>query len=101
MSKKRITIPVFIPHTGCPHCCVFCNQWRVTGSASQPDKESVVKTIEKYLSAVAPSVEKVELAFFGGSFTGIEPEVQEGYLAWIQAYIEKGVINSIRVSTRA
>jgi len=100
MSKKRITIPVFIPHTGCPHCCVFCNQWRVTGSTTQPDRESVVSTIGKYLSAVSPSVEKVELAFFGGSFTGIESEVQERYLSWIQPYINEGSISSIRVSTR-
>jgi len=100
MPKKRITIPVFIPHTGCPHCCVFCNQWRVTGSSSQPDREAVTATIEKYLSAVSPNVEKVELAFFGGSFTGIEPELQEKYLSWIQPYIENGAIRSIRVSTR-
>ncbi len=100
MSKKRITIPVFIPHIGCPHCCVFCNQWRVTGSSSQPNMPAVAAVIEKYLSAVSTSVEKVELAFFGGSFTGIEPELQERYLSWIQPYIEKGEISSIRVSTR-
>lgn len=100
MSKKRITIPIFIPHIGCPHRCIFCNQWRVTGSASQPDKESVINTIEKYLSAVSPSVERVELAFFGGSFTGISPDLQERYLSWIQPYIEKGAIRCIRVSTR-
>lgn len=100
MSKKRITIPVFIPHTGCPHCCVFCNQWRVTGSLSQPDRLSVAQTIDKYLLAVSPSVEKVELAFFGGSFTGIEQDIQERYLSWIQPYIEKGDISSIRISTR-
>lgn len=100
MPKKRITIPVFIPHTGCPHCCVFCNQWRVTGSSSQPDRGSVESTIEKYLSGVSPSVEKVELAFFGGSFTGIDVGLQERYLSWVQPYIEKGAIRSIRVSTR-
>jgi len=100
MPKKRITIPVFIPHTGCPHCCVFCNQWRVTGSASQPDKESVAKTIDRYLSAVPPSVQKIELAFFGGSFTGIDRELQERYLSWIQPYIKKRAISSIRLSTR-
>lgn len=100
MPKKRITIPVFIPHIGCPHCCIFCNQWRVTGSSAQPGKEPVEATIEKYLSAVSATVERVELAFFGGSFTGIDPELQERYLSWIQPYISNGAINSIRVSTR-
>jgi len=72
----------------------------VTGSSNQPDRSDVIATIETYLSAVSPSVKKVELAFFGGSFTGIEPELQERYLSWIQPYIKKGVISSIRVSTR-
>ncbi len=100
MSKRRITIPVFIPHTGCPHCCIFCNQWRVTGISAQPDRAAVEGTIRKYLSALSPSVERVELAFFGGSFTGIDPDLQEMYLSWIRPYIKSGAINSIRISTR-
>lgn len=62
--------------------------------------EAVEGTIRKYLSAVSPSVERVELAFFGGSFTGISPDLQEMYLLWIQPYIKSGAINSIRISTR-
>ncbi len=100
MSKKRITIPVFIPHTGCPHRCIFCNQWRVTGVSALPDRNSVENTIAKYLSKISPDIERVELAFFGGSFTGIEQNIQEQYLSWVKPYIEKGIISSIRVSTR-
>ena len=100
MSKKRITIPVFIPHSGCPHCCVFCNQWRVTGQSEKITPEALHGTIEKYLSAISESVEKIEIAFFGGSFTAIPSVEQEGYFSAVNSYIEKGIIDAVRVSTR-
>lgn len=100
MAKKRITIPVFIPHSGCPHACVFCNQWRVTGIESRQKPEEIHQIIEKYLSAVPSTVEKIEIAFFGGSFTAIPVQEQIGYLAAVQRYIDSGVIRSVRVSTR-
>ena len=31
MSKNYYIIPIFVPHEGCPHNCVFCNQVRITG----------------------------------------------------------------------
>jgi histone acetyltransferase (RNA polymerase elongator complex component) len=100
MSKQQITIPVFIPHSGCPHCCVFCNQWRVTGVSEKVTIESLHKTIESYLSAVHQTVKKIEIAFFGGSFTAIPPAEQIEYLSAVQPYIERGIINSLRISTR-
>jgi histone acetyltransferase (RNA polymerase elongator complex component) len=100
MSKKQITIPVFIPHSGCPHCCVFCNQWRVTGLSEKVTSDSVHKTIELYLSAAADTIGKVEIAFFGGSFTAIPQIEQIEYLRSVKPYIENGVIESVRVSTR-
>jgi len=100
MSKKQITIPVFIPHSGCPHCCVFCNQWRVTGLSEKVTSETVHKTIEKYLSATAQTVNKIEIAFFGGSFTAISQVEQIEYLEAVNSYIENGIISSVRISTR-
>lgn len=100
MSKQQITIPVFIPHSGCPHCCVFCNQWRVTGVSEKVTIESLHKTIESYLSAVPQTVKKIEIAFFGGSFTAIPSDEQIEYLSAVQPYIEQGIIHSVRISTR-
>lgn len=100
MSKKQITIPVFIPHSGCPHCCVFCNQWKVTGQSGRITSESLHQIIEKYLSAVPAAVEKIEIAFFGGSFTGIPDAQQIEYLSAVKHYIENGIIDSVRISTR-
>lgn len=100
MSKKQITIPVFIPHSGCPHCCVFCNQWRVTGLSEKVTSNDIHKTIERYLSDKPVSVEKIEIAFFGGSFTAIPLSEQIEYLSAANLYIERGIIDSVRISTR-
>ncbi len=42
----------------------------------------------------------VEIAFFGGSFTAIEPKVQEELLQTAYEYIKNGKVDSIRISTR-
>ena len=62
--------------------------------------ESIKKTIESYLSTAQNRVERIEIGFFGGSFTGIPPEYQKRYLSAIRPYIDNGLINSVRISTR-
>jgi len=99
MTKKRITIPIFIPHEGCPNSCVFCNQWRVTNTVEKVTPESIKNTVERYL-ATANRAEKIEVGFFGGSFTGIPLEYQKKYFSAIKPYIENGFIDSVRISTR-
>ena len=42
----------------------------------------------------------VEIAFFGGSFTAIEPKIQEELLQTAYEYIKTGKVDSIRISTR-
>ena len=49
MSKHYI-IPVFVPHLGCPHDCVFCNQKKITSSSTDITPKDVENTIEEYLS---------------------------------------------------
>jgi len=100
MPKKRITIPVFIPHSGCPHACVFCNQWSVTGVTEKNTSEALHETVEKYLSDIPGTIEKVEIAFFGGSFTAIPYNEQIEYLSAVEPYIKNGIISSVRISTR-
>ena len=43
---------------------------------------------------------KEKLLFFGGSFTGIEENLQEELLSVANKYIKSGKVDSIRVSTR-
>ena len=100
MSKKRkhINVPVFIPHLGCPNDCVFCNQRSISGKMKfEPD--SVIDEIEQTLSTVAYNTE-VEIAFFGGSFTGIDRQLMIRLLNIAQGYVDAGRVTSIRLSTR-
>ncbi len=42
----------------------------------------------------------VEIGFFGGNFTGIPLDDQEKYLQVAQPFLEKGIVQGIRLSTR-
>lgn len=98
--KKEYIIPIFVPHLGCPNACVFCNQAKITGKQKQVTKEEVKETIEKYLQNFKDKENKVEVAFFGGSFTAIEDKVQEELLNAAYEYVKQGKVDSIRISTR-
>ena len=71
MSEKYI-IPIFVPHLGCPNNCTFCNQKSISGQMKNVTGEEIRKTIEDFLKSFKNSETEKEIAFFGGSFTGIE-----------------------------
>lgn len=97
MTARRGIIPVFIPHLGCPHDCVFCNQRRISGALRPAAAQDVTREIEKGLShCQIPS----QLAFYGGSFTAIPVSEQLALLGAAQPYIRSGDLESIRLSTR-
>lgn len=100
MSKKHYIIPIFVPHLGCPHDCVFCNQVRITGLSTNVTHEYVQKTIEEHLNTFPKRDIFIEVAFYGGSFTGINKEIQKRLLSVPLEYKRKGKINAIRLSTR-
>ncbi len=100
MAKHQITIPVFIPHLGCAHRCIFCDQWSTTPAVSVPDPGSIDEIIRKYKPGVKKSVDRIELAFFGGSFTGIRKDIQESFLRCALRHLEANDIHGIRLSTR-
>ena len=97
--KKQYIIPIFVPHLGCPNDCVFCNQKSISGQTKQVTKEDVKNIIEEHLKYIKKD-SKVEVAFFGGSFTGIEEEKQEELLSTAYEYIKQKKVDSIRISTR-
>lgn len=98
--QNNYIIPIFIPHLGCPNDCTFCNQKSISGQAKQVTKMEVKDTIEEYLESFKDENAYKEVAFFGGSFTGIDKEKQEELLSVAYEYIKNKKINSIRVSTR-
>lgn len=96
MSHKNI--PVFIPHLGCPNDCVFCNQRKITEHQSF-DEDGVKDSIDEATATLLPG-DDAEIAFFGGSFTGIDRELMIRLLKLGYSYIEKGAVSSLRCSTR-
>jgi histone acetyltransferase (RNA polymerase elongator complex component) len=96
---RHINIPIFIPHMGCPNTCVFCDQRRISGACDPVATDNIRETIEKYLTT-SSSEDYLEIAFFGGSFTGIPRYQMMAYLDVAREYLEKGVVSSIRLSTR-
>lgn len=96
---KHYNIPIFIPELACPNRCIYCNQRHISGQLQAVKPEEIEQIIEQHLSTfIRPSF--VELAFFGGSFTGIDEKDMITYLKIVQPYIEKGEVKSIRISTR-
>ena len=89
-----------MPHKGCPFDCVFCNQKKITGNIKETTPDDVTKTIETYLKTLPCDDRNIEVAFFGGSFTGIPIDEQTALISRVRPYIEKGVIDGIRLSTR-
>lgn len=97
--NKHVNIPVFISHEGCPNDCVFCNQRKITAKANAMTLEEIADQIETYSSTLDDKT-YIELAFFGGSFTGIDARLQEKYLNLAAEYKRSGKIHAIRLSTR-
>ena len=99
MSAKAFILPVFVPHWGCPHACVFCNQRRISGAAMPARAEDVKKAIQE-AAAFLPKGGKRQLAFYGGSFTAIPVKEQEALLGAAKEALDRGEIDAVRLSTR-
>ncbi|MFB0506140.1 MAG: elongator complex protein 3 [Thermodesulfobacteriota bacterium] len=122
-SQRPCIIPIFVPHIGCPHQCVFCNQTSITGSTPSISSGSITEVINEISEKVAlrysqrfspvfqgspndqlraqrGNLRRREIAFYGGSFTGIEKKVQIQLLLAVQPLIQGGLIDTVRVSTR-
>ena len=96
--KKHRNIPIFVPHLGCPNTCVFCNQRKISG-CEKADFSSAEREIKEALATI-PAGTDVQIAFFGGSFTGIERGDMIYLLETAKKYIDEGRVESIRLSTR-
>lgn len=97
--KKHANIPVFIPHEGCPNACVFCNQCVITGEHEKADRD-IRPEIDAALESVSLPASDIQIAFFGGSFTGIDRSLMVRLLDDAYAYVRAGKVDSIRLSTR-
>ena len=109
--KKHYNIPIFITHSGCRNDCVFCNQKIITGQPESSGEKDIRETIEKFINYIEIIYSRIdnnsnnfvgtEIAFFGGSFTGLEKSQMIKFLQIANEYIDKyKIIDGIRLSTR-
>lgn len=99
--KNHAIIPIFIPHLGCPHDCIFCNQKKITNKDQAVSVNNVREIIESYLKTLENrNIKTIEVAFYGGSFTAIPLNMQSAYLEVAKEYKVLGRIDKIHLSTR-
>jgi histone acetyltransferase (RNA polymerase elongator complex component) len=96
---RSLIIPFFIPHAGCPHTCLFCNQRLISGvDAALPTTSQITETV---LQWCARSTRRpAEVAFYGGSFTLLSQKLQEQLLGALHPLFEQDLVSGIRISTR-
>lgn len=98
-KTKHRTIPIFVPEVSCPNQCIYCNQRVISGQQHLPTDEEIVDTIERYSSTFEEGT-YVELAFFGGNFTGIPLAEQQRLFNLVRPFCQRLGVQGIRLSTR-
>lgn len=97
-----IVIPIFLPEHSCPYNCHFCSLEAANGSeAPVSDPGDALRIVTSQLKALnKQAADKVEVAFYGGTFTRGGVETMAPWLAPITELVRDGHIDGIRVSTR-
>jgi histone acetyltransferase (RNA polymerase elongator complex component) len=97
---KRLIIPFFLRNRGCPHRCVFCNERMIADNAEKVTEARMRETVKSYITGSSRKYDRVEIAFYGGSFTGMAHGEQMELLQMAGALINEGVVHTIHLSTR-
>jgi len=63
-----------------------------------PTADEICFTIKRHLKTI-PKQEKIEIAFFGGTFTFLPEELQKKYLDATFPYVKKKKVHGLRMST--
>jgi histone acetyltransferase (RNA polymerase elongator complex component) len=85
-------LPVFVPHLGCGHQCIYCNQNHTTKRTGADD-------ITEQLASLFKSWEgRAQVAIYGGNPLGLEPLALERLLQHFEPYADK--IQSVRMSAK-
>jgi histone acetyltransferase (RNA polymerase elongator complex component) len=98
---RPFIIPVFIPLSGCPHRCAFCNQTAITGVQPYPlSPAAVEQSVRACLPHVQDKNRPVQIAFFGGNFLGLPAWQVRELLSAATAFVNRKDAAGIRFSTR-
>jgi histone acetyltransferase (RNA polymerase elongator complex component) len=86
---------------GCPNRCIFCNVHKTAGKLTGIITENTFReTIHKYLHHKKQKSDHVQIAFYGGNFTGMEKSYQTELLMFAGPFITEGLVHDVRISTR-
>lgn len=100
-THRPFIVPVFLPHAGCPHQCVFCNQRSITGVKQHiVSSKNVHCRINEFLRYKKRDRRKVQIAFYGGNFLGLKKDDIKFFLNESAAFVKNKDVDSIRFSTR-
>lgn len=97
---KHSNVAIFVPHNGCPNCCSFCNQVKITGQQAQPTAQDIINAVEIAMQSKGYNPAMSEIAFFGGSFTAINRSYMLELLTTAYEYVKDKKFIGIRISTR-
>jgi histone acetyltransferase (RNA polymerase elongator complex component) len=101
MRSRPLIVPVFLPHAGCPHRCLFCNQSAVTGGREGlPTPAGLRDTVAGFLKRCGRRRSPTQIAFFGGNFLGVPEADIQNLLAAAAGFVRSGAVAGIRFSTR-
>ena len=99
--QKPLIVPVFVPHGGCPHRCVFCNQSVITGApAASIEPLAIRRQISTFLDGCRPSSRPSQIAFYGGNFLGLPRDTVAMLLSEATRFVAEQRVDGIRFSTR-
>lgn len=94
-------IPIFMMNKGCPNRCVFCNVQKTAGKQIKNVTESELReTVLSYTHHAKKKSKEVQIAFYGGNFTGLDKKDKIELLGYAKALMNEGLVHTIRISTR-
>jgi histone acetyltransferase (RNA polymerase elongator complex component) len=100
-GNRPFIIPIFLPHAGCPHRCVFCDQESITGTGrGVAEADQIRARIHEFLNYKTRRRKPAQIAFFGGNFLGLSIDRIQYYLALAADFVKQGDADGIRFSTR-
>ena len=100
-TRKPLIVPVFVPHAGCRHRCVFCNQSIIAGQPEASlDPKKVRLQISSFLERCQNIPRPLQIAFYGGNFLGLSSARITGFLSEAARFIAGKRAGGIRFSTR-
>lgn len=88
-------LPLYLPHKGCTHQCVYCNQPLIVGPKETPERWR-----GRLESFSANPLGDWEIAFFGGTFSALTAEDMRECFQFIAPYTRRMGMRGVRISTR-